>query len=252
MSAPAKHGLLRRTARRAAAARAWLRRRAAEFLYRGDRVACELCGWRGRAFPAKRCPRCGSLARHRLVPYAARHLGAEVAGRAVLHVGANREEARWVRSAGPRLYARFDLVRQPATNVVGDVQEQPIGTGTVDLALIWHVLEHVPEDRRAIRELYRVLRPGGSVLVSVPIYPPGRAHTHEDPTVPRDRLEAVFGHEDHVRACGLDYADRFRDAGFEVRTLAVAEEDPAEVERYALSPSHVAWLCTRPERPGTT
>jgi SAM-dependent methyltransferase len=226
--------------------------RAYELSLRGNAVHCEACDWHGRRFAQTQCPRCSSFARHRLLVRSLAHFGLETRGRTVLHVGPNELEIAGVNAYGaPRLYARTDLRNRPGVTFVADGSQLPLPNGTFDLALIWHVLEHIPDDRAVIRELFRVLRPGGSLLVSVPIHPPGRVTTHEDPSVPRSDLERVFGFADHVRSCGLDYAERFAEAGFEVRAfeiseLARTEEGAREIARYGLSVSHVSWACRRP------
>jgi len=113
--------------------------------------------------------------------------------------------------------------------VVGDVVSLPLADASYDVALCIHLLEHVQDDRRAIAELYRVLRPGGWALVSVPIRLD--RETHEDPSItdPAER-QAVFGERSHVRWYGADLADRLREAGFEVE-LDLASGIPDEVRR---------------------
>ena len=88
--------------------------------------------------------------------------------------------------------------------------------GHYDFILCNHVLEHIPDDRAAMRELYRVLAPGGTCLITVPIKE-SLAATYENPDVdgPRQR-EEHFGQWDHVRWYGTDVADRLRAAGFDV------------------------------------
>ncbi len=240
----------------------WLRRRREEtrgvlrrvraLAYRGNDVECSTCGWHGRLFPRSQCPRCSSLARHRLIAFALDHFRVRVTDQVVLHIGPNQLEIDGVSRCGtPRIYLKSDLQRRRFINVVADGTALPVADASLDLVIIWHVLEHIPDDRAVIEEMFRSLRPGGAVLASVPIYPPGRTHTDEDPTTPVASRLAVYGHPDHVRSCGLDYAARFTAAGFEVSTLSIDElASPggrtAELVRKGLSRSHVAWLCRRP------
>src|SRR5205823_10364596 len=90
-----------------------------------------------------------------------------------------------------------------------------------DVIYCSHVLEHVPDDRRAMREFHRVLKTGGWAILLVPIT---AERTVEDPSVldPAERLR-LFGQEDHVRRYGPDYTDRLREAGFEVAEVAVTD-----------------------------
>jgi len=87
-----------------------------------------------------------------------------------------------------------------------------------DLIICSHVLEHIQDDRKAISELYRVLKIGSMAIIIVPCN--SREKTFEDPSItdPQERLK-TFGQHDHVRICGTDYVDRIRDAGFHVETI---------------------------------
>lgn len=83
-----------------------------------------------------------------------------------------------------------------------------------DVIYCSHVLEHVPDDRKAMREFFRTLRPSGWAVLNVPIT---SDKTFEDPSVtdPKER-ERLFGQNDHVRRYGPDYKDRLEEAGFHV------------------------------------
>ena len=145
-----------------------------------------------------------------------------------------------------KTYLRIDLMKHKLINVVGDLEAIPLAGESIDHILLWHVLEHIQNDHSVIKEMHRVLRNGGSILVSVPIFPPDRVKTFEDPAVTREHYEDLYGHSDHVRACGLDYGDRFKAAGFLVRELRVKDlPTQADTAFYGLSASHVAWCCTK-------
>jgi ubiquinone/menaquinone biosynthesis C-methylase UbiE len=94
-----------------------------------------------------------------------------------------------------------------------DVTDIDFPDASFDAIFCNHVLEHVPDDRLALREIRRVLRPGGWASLLVPDV--DRPVTDEDPTVtdPHERLRR-FGQRDHVRRYGYDYVDRLREAGF--------------------------------------
>lgn len=115
-----------------------------------------------------------------------------------------------------------------------------------DVILCSHVLEHVPDDRKAMREFWRTLKPTGWAILLVPIM---AEVTFEDPTIvdPQERLIA-FGQEDHVRKYGRDYIDRLREAGFKVTVTTVADiaPDQESAQRMGLTAdSGEIYYCTR-------
>jgi len=126
-----------------------------------------------------------------------------------------------------------------------DLQAIPLPDCTFDLLLCSHVLEHVDDDRQAMRELHRVLRPGGLALVCVPL-DESRDETYEDPTVvdPKDR-EREFLQFDHVRLYGNDMEARLREAGFDVVIPQYARTlEPALAERHGMNDPGM-WVCAR-------
>jgi SAM-dependent methyltransferase len=166
-----------------------------------------------------RCPGCGSLERHRFLwLYLERTLRLPARRLSILHIAP--ESGIRDRLAGlPQLrYASIDLYR-PDASLAMDVTRLGFRNERFDLAICSHVLEHVPDDRTALAEIARVLRPGGRALVAVPLdlERPFTCETPE-PTTAARRL-ALFGHPYHVRICGADYAGRIAEAGFAVRRI---------------------------------
>ena len=110
-----------------------------------------------------------------------------------------------------------------------------------------HVLEHIPDDRKALAEFFRVLRPGGHAIFQVP--PSDLQTTREDYDVVTDpgERERRFGQYDHVRLCGADYPERIAEAGFDVeRVDYVAELDEPVRRRHGLRPGEPFDLCVKP------
>jgi len=108
--------------------------------------------------------------------------------------------------------------------------------GHFEFILCNHVLEHIPEDRQAMAELYRVLAPGGTCLITVPIKE-SLAQTYENPEVnsPRQR-EEHFGQWDHVRYYGTDITDRLKASGFNVELVRYGEQfSQADFARFGLN-----------------
>jgi SAM-dependent methyltransferase len=134
---------------------------------------------------------------------------------------------RWLRRRGRYHVITTDL-GSPGVDLRADITQLPLADGSFDLVLCSHVLEHVPDDARAIAELFRVLRPGGTALVQVP-YESAADRTDEDPSItdPRERVRR-FGQFDHVRLYGRDLVERLGAAGFDVETVHVRERYNAE------------------------
>jgi SAM-dependent methyltransferase len=115
-----------------------------------------------------------------------------------------------------------------------DISDIQYADGTFGFVYCSHVLEHVPDDKRAMRELRRVLTDNGLAILLVPI---DGDNTFEDPSVsdPKDRLK-LFGQEDHVRRYGLDFEERLREAGFKVeRTRPGDFLSTIEIEKMGIS-----------------
>jgi predicted SAM-dependent methyltransferase len=127
-----------------------------------------------------------------------------------------------------------------------DITAMTFADRSVDAIICSHVLEHVENDRQAMRELFRVLRPGGWALVLVPLAPE-RSTTFEDARIvaPQQRVIA-FGQHDHVRLYALDIVDRLSAAGFSVRSEHLGELfAPTLLEQHGLT-DEIFFRCTRP------
>ena len=115
-------------------------------------------------------------------------------------------------------YITADL-ESPLADMHFDVQSIPLAERSVDVVIANHLLEHIADDRRAMREIYRIMRPGGWGIIIVP-EDRNRATTFEDDTItdPEERTR-LFGQYDHRRVYGRDYDDRLREAGFIVERI---------------------------------
>jgi predicted SAM-dependent methyltransferase len=127
-----------------------------------------------------------------------------------------------------------------------DVQALPLGDAAVSAIICYHVLEHVANDRQAMRELHRVLQPGGWAVFEVPIRVSERC-TDEAPEItdPGERFRR-FGQEDHVRWYGMDFFSRLSEAGFCVAVKRYDDLMPAElIARHALWKDGLVAVCSR-------
>jgi SAM-dependent methyltransferase len=221
---------------------------------RGNRFECPCCGGRFRRFQPHgvkrrqnaRCPGCGALERHRLQWLFLKSRTNLYTDRLrVLHFAPEISLQRQLRKMQNLDYVSADL-DSPRADVWFDICAIPYLADSFDVVLCSHVLEHVPDDRLAMRELCRVMKPGGWGIIQVPM-DRSREDTFEDWSVTSEAdRERVFGQRDHVRVYGNDYYDRLREAGFEVqRDTFVQELSPELIERYRLPKSEVMCVCRK-------
>lgn len=216
-----------------------VRDKAATIALRGDDVECPICGgsyrrfltYNGRANAA--CPGCRSGERHRAMWLTLRDRTNFFTDQLrVLHVAPEVCFEQRFRTASNLDYLSGDL-NSPIADIKLDLTAIDAPDGSFDVVICSHVLEHIPHDRQAMREIRRVLSPGGWALLVVP-FDPARSSTYEDFTItsPAARHEA-FGQFDHVRwYAGPDFEARVREAGFTTERV-----DPAEIpnaDRYRL------------------
>jgi SAM-dependent methyltransferase len=224
----------------------------AAILYRGNGVNCPVCNYNFRKFlPYGRkarenalCPNCLALERHRLMylflqrktPFFTKSLK-------VLHIAPELCFIHRFEQQKNLDYITADI-ESPLAKVKMDVHQIPFEEATFDVVFCNHVLEHVTSDLQAMREMHRVLKPGGWGIMQIPLFHPLPDITYEDfsITTPAER-EKAFGQDDHVRLFGKDYPDRLRSAGFKVTEDWLARELPSEEQnRYALPQEPVYYV----------
>jgi SAM-dependent methyltransferase len=222
----------------------------------GRRYRCPCCGWRLRAFVGRwgifagkgdgYCTRCNAKARHRrLWLYLRDNTNLFSEPVRLLEVGPWWSlSRRFLQMPNIDFVGLDPLPVGPQVTLLGDVTSIPNSAGQFDAILCIHVLEHVEEDRRAMRELYRVLKPGGWAIVSVPLQPDGA--TLEDPTItdPECRRE-LFGERGHVRYYGIDLGERLEAAGFSVSFEPAANIPEATRRLYGLREDENLFHCKR-------
>jgi SAM-dependent methyltransferase len=213
-----------------------IRRALLRAAYVGRGAECPCCGGRFRTFrafhgrPDVYCPGCDSLERHRLLTLYLRNKSylAENRPLTLLHFAPEEALERSLRAFSGIRHVTVDL-ESPRAELKMDITDLDLASDSADVIICSHVLEHVDDDRRAMAELYRVLKPGGRALVMCPV-DEHRAETFEDPSVtdPAER-ERLFWQSDHVRIYGADLADRLAEAGFGVQVVDYVEQLPPDV-----------------------
>lgn len=203
--------------------------------HRGDAVACPVCEHRFDRFkddrnrPNALCWRCGSQERHRaqwLLLERRPELLRDAA--TVLHFAPEWCLRRRLSAIGGLRYVTADL-DGAGVDLQLDITALDLPDGAFDLVICSHVLEHVPDDAAAMRELARVLGPTGVAFVQVPFR--AGAATDEDPGADADERLRRFGQADHVRWYGDDFEDRLRAAGLEVCRVTPGDLLDADLAR---------------------
>ncbi|WP_040278416.1 class I SAM-dependent methyltransferase [Psychroserpens damuponensis] len=136
-------------------------------------------------------------------------------------------------------YTTTDLL-SPIADVKADICNLPFEDNSYDIILCNHVLEHIPDDTKAMQELYRVMKPGGVGVFQIP-QDLSRAETFEDDSITDQKERArIFGQYDHVRVYGRDYFDKLRSMGFKVDevdyTSKLSEEN---IKKYCLAKGEI-------------
>lgn len=185
-----------------------------------------------------------SLERHRLLwLYLQNETDFFTKPQKVLHVAPEQAFFKRFRNQENLEYTTTDLL-SPLADVKADITNLPFEDNSFDTILCNHVLEHIPDDTKAMQELYRILKPSGMAILQIP-QELDRETTFEDNSV-TDKKERtkIFGQYDHVRVYGLDYFEKLRSIGFTVK-----EEDytatftPEEIEKYCLMEGEVIPVC---------
>jgi SAM-dependent methyltransferase len=161
---------------------------------------------------------CGSLERHRFQWLWLQQTDLFCRAQSLLHIAPEPMFQKRLRRLPHLHYVTTDLVpdRWDNMNAVADLTCFGFADQTFDTILCSHILEHIPDDYTAMREMRRVLKPGGWCLISVP---PAPDQTTEDLDASEAERTRRFGHPEHVRLYGPDIADRLRASGFTVEVV---------------------------------
>ena len=144
-------------------------------------------------------------------------------------------------------YTTVDL-HSPIVDIKANVLNLPFKDNLFDVVFCNHVLEHIENDKKAMKELYRVLKPNGFGIFQVP-QDLNLEKTYEDFSITSAKERAKhFGQYDHVRVYGKDYFDKLRSVGFKVNEINYTKEiSPNLVEKYCLTKGEVLPICYKPK-----
>jgi SAM-dependent methyltransferase len=203
--------------------------------------------------PNARCGICGSLERHRLVwlylldkkklvlpKIRVLHFAPEWTFHRLLSIASNVDY--WPVDIDP---ASFKYGGTPVTKT--DIVDIPFKENWFDGVLCNHVLEHIPNDLLAMKELLRVIKPGGWAVLQVPINQDAQQTDEDSSVVTPEERELRFGQRDHVRFYGRDYPDRLTRAGFKVTVEKYVENFDEKTRIYfGLNEKETLFFCEKP------
>jgi SAM-dependent methyltransferase len=215
-----------------------------KWYYKGNRFTDPIDGSSYRKFipygykvsrPSALCPGTLSLERHRLLwLYLERKTTLLKNKLKVLHIAPEQVFYSRFKRFNHWDYTTTDLY-SPLADVKADICDLPFKDATFDLILCNHVLEHIPYDLKAMEELYRVLKKGGTLIAQVPMEAE-RSTTFEDNSITdKAKRTEIFGQYDHVRIYGIDYYQRLESVGFKTKRVDFQKELSAEeIDKFAL------------------
>lgn len=181
-----------------------------------------------------------SLERHRLLwLYLKNETDFFTVPKKILHFAPEQAFYKRFRKMKNLEYVTTDL-NSPLADVKADICNLPFDDNEFDLILCNHVLEHIPDDTKAMQELYRVMKVGGLGIFQIP-QDLNREKTFEDNSITDQKERAkIFGQYDHVRIYGRDYFDKLRSIGFKVEEVDyTATLSEADIIKYCLAKSEI-------------
>ncbi len=227
-----------------------------QFFYKGNDVECTVCEKQFKKFMPygygdstklnRLCPSCLSLERHRLLwLYFKQKTNLFTDEIKLLHMAPEQPFIKRFRKSKNINYTTADL-ESPIADVKTDIRDMSFEDNHFDAFICNHVMEHIDDEQKALKEVLRVLKPGAWAILQVPIdY--SLEKTYEDNSIvdPKER-EKHFGQYDHVRQYGLDYPERLRQAGFKVLEEKFVETfSDEEIERYRFDKNEIIYLCVK-------
>lgn len=225
--------------------------------YAGNQVQCTCCGSRFREFAPfggnRRknawCPSCESLERHRLLwMYFENKTDLYTAPLKVLHISPETVFFHRLKKLKNIEYHPVDIYPHmyPEGTVFFDLLNPGLPDNSFDVIICNHVFQYIEDDKRAMHNIYKLMKKGGWGILQVPI-DTTRTVTYEDRSItdPLER-EKAYGLKDHVRYYSYDYADKLRSAGFHVKVDDyTAEFSDEEIHKYGFWKGDAIYYCTK-------
>jgi SAM-dependent methyltransferase len=227
-----------------------------KIIYGGETYYCPICDKNYKKFlPGgnnvegnSKCPGCSSLERQRLLwLYLTEKLKIQNQKLRLLNIAPDYAIQSKLKSLGRIKYVSIDLESNLAMQKQ-DLTNLTFSDSYFDAILCYHVLEHIEDDRKAMLELFRILKPGGWAILQTPI-DKDKEKTFEDFSIKSSQeRKKYFGQEDHVRIYGRDYFDRIEESGFRViEDDFINKFSETEKERFVLDKNEMIFFCSKPD-----
>jgi SAM-dependent methyltransferase len=214
------------------------------WFYRGNRFECNICNARLSKFILLKngeqlCPQCGSLPRNRRL-WQMLNADFQLKGK-LLDFSPTRCLYRKLKQHPAVTYIATDFANEFLADFQYDITNMPEPDDSFDLICCFHILEHIDDDRQAMRELLRVLKPGGVCLIQTP-FKLGDIYENASVQTPQER-KIHFGQEDHVRIYSVQgLQNRLENAGFEV---IVKKFQELPDDRFGFKPIEIILICKK-------
>lgn len=225
-----------------------------KIIYKGDKYYCPICERSYKTFlPAgenlegnSKCPGCSSLERQRLLwLYLTQKLEIPKQNIRLLNIAPDFAIQNKLKSLSHLDYLSIDLESKLAMKNE-DLTNLSFSDNSFDAILCYHVLEHIVDDKKAMSEIYRVLKPNGWAIIQTPVEKEReKSFENFNVTTPAERRK-LFGQDDHVRIYGRDYIERLKSTGFNV-----TEDDFinsfsfTDIEKFVLDKNELICYCTK-------
>lgn len=200
---------------------------------------------------ADQCPICHSSSRERLVWFwlSQGGKGFRFANNiSIAHFAPEKGLTKAISGAAPKNYVAYDFepsrYRHLKSVSQADLSGLPMEDNSVDLLICNHVIEHVPDVALALSQIHRVLKPGGTAILQVPIAMKLESSIELGLASSQEERVHLLGQDDHLRLFNQgDYAEALKAAGFEVELFDAFKQDGEGATDWMLDPFENLHLC---------
>lgn len=219
--------------------------------FKGKKIVCPLCKRSFRRLlpfgnrKSVRCPFCTSLERHRLIMlYLLKKTNFFFNYLSILHISPNKGFLQLLENQSNLKYVSIDLLSPRVTQNM-DISDLKFDDKTFDICICVHVLEHINDDIKAIKEIFRVLKPNGWAILQSPIdYSIEKTFEHINSNLLREDKEGIH----HRRTYGRDYINRLEISGFNVRAEKFGLELGEKLaKKFRVDKNEIVYICIKPD-----